>query len=107
MNGNGAGDPGLQPQRTGLAWNRTALAMFVNALLAMKSGMDHHDQLVILMGLLLLAAAGAGMACGALRKRQLAQLRGLAAPPRWLLLATVGATWLAAVAGVLAVAKHF
>lgn len=107
MNGNGVGDPGLQPQRTGLAWNRTALAMFVNALLAMKSGMDHHDRLVILMGLLLLAAAGAGMACGTWRKRELAQLRGLGAPPRWLLLSTVGATWLAAVAGVLAVAGHF
>ena len=100
------GDPGLQPQRTAMAWSRTSLAMFVNALLAMKSGMDNHDKLVVLMGLLLLSAAAAGMVCGTWRRTELLRLRGLAAPPQWIMVATVVATWLAALSGVLAVASH-
>lgn len=99
-------DPGLQPQRTALAWSRTALALFVNALLALKSGFEHDDKLVLLMGLALLLAAAAGMVCGTWRKRELARLRGLGAPPRWIMLTTLGITWLAAITGVLAVSGH-
>jgi hypothetical protein len=100
-------DPGLPPQRTALAWSRTAQALFVNALLALRAGFTHEERLLLVLGLVLLVAAAAGMACGAWRRRQLATAQGLAAPPRWLMLATVGVTWVAAATGVLAVAARY
>jgi hypothetical protein len=99
-------DPGLPPQRTALAWSRTALNLLVNALLALKAGFERQQRLLLLLGLLLLAAAAAGMLCGAWRRRQLLGEQGVHAPPRWLMLGTVGVTWLAAVTGVLAVAAQ-
>jgi uncharacterized membrane protein YidH (DUF202 family) len=101
------GDAGLQPERTALAWSRTALALLANALLALRCGLEGHDTLVTLMGLLLLLAAGAGLLCSTWRRRELAQARALGAPPQWMMSSTVAVTWLAALAGVLAVASHW
>ncbi len=51
-------DPGLQPERTALAWGRTALAVFVNALLVLRAGLvGAHPDLVGLGALLLFGAA--------------------------------------------------
>lgn len=65
-------DPGLQPERTALAWNRTALAGLTNAGLALRAGIVSDQWLVMMLGGILLVAAVAMMTFGALRRKRLA-----------------------------------
>ncbi|WP_431946602.1 DUF202 domain-containing protein [Actinacidiphila sp. bgisy167] len=50
-------DPGLQPERTRLAWRRTTLAFAVAALLAGRAAVLHGGSPADLLGLSLCAAA--------------------------------------------------
>lgn len=43
-------DPGLQPERTFLAWSRTTIGLFVNAILVMRSGLLHYRCDVVVVG---------------------------------------------------------
>ena len=52
-----AGDPGLQPERTALAWRRTALALMVGPVVAARL-------LVPDLGAVAAVAAGGGLALG-------------------------------------------
>lgn len=52
-------DPGLQPERTGLAWSRTAFVVLINAVLIARAGLMHHERIATAAGLLLFAAAAA------------------------------------------------
>jgi len=93
-------DPGLQPERTALAWSRTGLAVLVNALLVVRAGIGHGAVGVSLMGALLLGGAVVLMAAGAWRGRALRGDWPVAAPPEPLVLglaATVLTACLAAV----------
>ena len=74
-------DPGLQAERTALAWNRTGLAVLVNALLALRSGWSSGDRPIIFLAVALLVAAGAAVFYGAWRRRQLLSARVMIAPP--------------------------
>ncbi|WP_354641288.1 DUF202 domain-containing protein [Kitasatospora camelliae] len=52
-------DPGLQPERTLLAWSRTALLLVVDAVLLLRTGLVRRQAgLTVLGGLLAAAAAG-------------------------------------------------
>lgn len=97
------GDPGLQPQRTALAWTRTSLALFVNAALALRAGLKAHAPVLTALGVVLLVASAAGVACGAWRREQLRRLEPPGAPAPSLLLAAVAVCWLAVLTGLLAV----
>jgi hypothetical protein len=93
-------DPGLQPQRTALAWSRTGLAVFVNALIVLRAGLMSDQILIMGLGVLLLVAAGLSVACGTWRVRHLAAHGAQSGPP-WLLIATtVWVSWIACFAGV-------
>ena len=61
-------DPGLQAERTSLAWGRTALAASITALLVTRDGFVSHQPALAAAGLLLLAAAAVTGA--AARRRQ-------------------------------------
>lgn len=73
MNGTTPQDPGLQAERTALAWSRTGLALGANGLLACRAGMVGPRPLALLLGGLLLAAAVVVMVGGTARRRRLAR----------------------------------
>ncbi|QTF07788.1 DUF202 domain-containing protein [Brenneria izadpanahii] len=50
-------DPGLQPQRTGMAWSRTMFVMLINSLLFFRAGIADDDRVVFACGILLLCVA--------------------------------------------------
>ncbi|RZS65653.1 uncharacterized protein DUF202 [Agromyces ramosus] len=97
------GDPGLQPERTSLAWTRTALAMAVNALLAMRAGFVAGEPWLVAIGVLLFAASGAVVAIGTVRRRQLSGERLVITPPAGALLGVAVATLVASAGGVASV----
>lgn len=72
-------DPGLQPERTALAWQRTGLSAGVAAVLLFRSGVRQGS----LFGVL---AAGCALAVLVLAWG-MARRRGNRGAPRWMLLA--------------------
>lgn len=93
-------DPGLQPQRTALAWSRTGLAVFVNALIVLRSGLVTEQVFILALGVVLLVAAGLSVVCGTWRVRHLAAHGAQSGPPWLLMVTTVWVAWLACFAGV-------
>ena len=73
-------DPGLQAERTALAWNRTGLVMLANALLALRAGWASRETPITVLAFVLLVAAGAAILYGAWRRRHLLNGRGMIAP---------------------------
>ena len=65
-------DSGLQPQRTALAWVRTGLAVFVNALIVLRAGFVTAQVFILALGSILLAASALSVVLGTWRVRHLA-----------------------------------
>jgi len=81
MNANeGTRDPGLQAERTALAWSRTSLAVLANALLVVRSGLVSERTTITALGFVLLLAAAAIYLHGAWRRRELLSVHRAVAP---------------------------
>jgi len=73
-------DPGLQSERTALAWNRTGLAVLANALLAARAGLMSDTPALTALGIALLIAAAGAVGHGTWRRRALVGNRADIAP---------------------------
>lgn len=83
------GDPGMQAERTALAWGRTAMTVVVNALLALRAGIVGQRWPVTALGIALLVSAAAVMTFGAVRRRQLLSDGGPVSPSPAMMRGTV------------------
>lgn len=94
-------DPGLQPQRTALAWARTAVAAGTNGLLLLRAGIVGGDRAVTALAVGVLAGALLMVALSHRRRSRLAS-HGSGATPTLALQALAGGTFLAAAGAALA-----
>lgn len=83
------GDPGMQAERTALAWGRTSMTVIVNALLALRAGIVGERWPITALGIALLVSAAAVMLFGAVRRRQLLSDRRPSSPSPVMMRGTV------------------
>ncbi|HUG26290.1 DUF202 domain-containing protein [Piscinibacter sp.] len=84
-----ARDPGLQSERTQLAWVRTGVAIVVNAALLLRVGALSHSTALLICAALLGAISTVVIALGFQRGRRLASAGP--SPPGAMLMASVSA----------------
>ncbi|WP_138445129.1 DUF202 domain-containing protein [Sinomonas susongensis] len=91
-------DPGLQPERTSLAWRRTLLALLVSDFLIWRSwtaSIAHHSGQIegsaLGLGIAAAVAAAATAVLGGCVLYRTWALRRTTAPPAWLLLSATTA----------------
>lgn len=80
-------DPGLQPERTSLAWTRTAWSMLVTAGVWLKIGTESHRLGITATGIFLLAGAFLAWVIGVRRRNELLSRRAVKAPSAHLMAA--------------------
>lgn len=93
-------DPGLQPQRTVLAWRRTGMAFLVCGALILRSGIEHNQLSLDALGIMLLLTTAAVAVFGHQRERALMEQRVPPAPPSVAIALIAVQTALAGVGGL-------
>lgn len=90
-----------QSERTTQAWTRTGIALFINAMLALRTGVSNNGIALILVAMILIAAAVLATVYGTWRFKLLITRRSIIAAPVRIIQGVTGVTLLAC-AGVVA-----
>ena len=93
-------DPGLPPERTALAWSRSALALLANGLLMLRAGTHAGHTMLAWIGAALLVAATVLIYVGRQRERQLLRTQPPFYVPRGAFIAITGLCLLACAAAL-------
>jgi uncharacterized membrane protein YidH (DUF202 family) len=93
-------DPGLQAQRTALAWTRTGLSVLLNAVVVLRSGVQADEPFILGLGFMLLVAAAVAVGCGGWRARRLTIDVTHSAPPTIVVAGIVGVAFVACIGGL-------
>lgn len=101
-----ARESGLQAERTALAWNRTGLAVLVNALLAFRAAWISDQEFISVLAWMLLIAAGWVLLYGASRRRQFVSGLATSAPPTTAIAATAIIMLVTCIASIAAILVH-
>ncbi|ANJ26477.1 DUF202 domain-containing protein [Agromyces aureus] len=96
-------DPGLQPERTALAWSRTGLAIAVNAVLVLRNGLSSNQPALASAGVVLFVLAAVAIAHGTVRRRQLDAHHEPVPPSPLVMLGLSATVLLAALAGIISI----
>ena len=93
-------DPGLQGERTALAWNRTAMAVLVNGLIALRVAWSMQEAVITSLACAVIACAVITFAYAGVRRRQLLHGTRPAAAAPLSMAAIAGFTLLACAVGL-------
>jgi uncharacterized membrane protein YidH (DUF202 family) len=96
-------DPGLQPQRTSLAWSRTGFAVLINAVVVLRTASNSRHGLLLALGLYLLLASGVLTIYGTTRRAALNTGTKPARPTRLLMISVTTTTLIAAISGMMCI----
>lgn len=99
-------DPGVQAERTALAWSRAALALLANSLLVLRSGWVNERTTVSALGFVLLFAAAALYVQGVWRRSELLATHRAVAPRAGVIRAAAVIALATSVIGLASVVSH-
>ncbi|WP_439670757.1 DUF202 domain-containing protein [Cupriavidus necator] len=97
------GDPGVQPERTGLAWRRTALSMLLNGALLVRSAMEAQSVVLRCVSALVVVGALFMYAMSWYRDRSLMRVAVPRSPHAAIMRTVVSTVLFACLAAVIAI----
>jgi uncharacterized membrane protein YidH (DUF202 family) len=98
-------DPGLQPERTALAWRRTALAMLANGALLVRGSIHTDSRVLFMVSMAIVVASLSTFGIATWRHRELMQHDPPRAPHASLMMLVAGIVLVSTAVGVFSIVR--